>query len=223
MQRRLLQSLMVLLSVASVLALTVSPAAAKKPKPLRFSGAATGSVHCQMVVTVRFAPRMNNHHGTAKSFKVQLSGCVAHRTNSAVTITAGSIKDKNLIHGNLFTQSILNCNHPAMPSSSINISWKGTYNGNVGSTQFRGKASYYPSEVTLSGEREVTNSSHDVGIALPGSGNSARVDLSFAAPAPNGASAALFLPYTASQLSTLCAGRGVAKLVYTGSITVGHA
>jgi hypothetical protein len=218
-----MQILMVVLSVAGLLALTVSPAAAgRKPKPTRFSGAATGSVHCAITVTVRFAPKMNNHHTTAKSFKVRLSECVAHSSNSAVRITAGIIKDKNLIHGSLFTGSVLNCNHPAMPSSEINISWKGTYNGSVGSTHFVGKASFFPSDVTISGEREVTNASDDVGIALPGTGNSARVDLSFAAPAPNAASATLYVPYTASQMSTLCAGRGFNKLVYTGTITVGH-
>jgi hypothetical protein len=219
MQRRLLV-LVASLSILGIVAFTVSPASAMKRD--EFSGKATGSVHCSIMVKVKYGPRMNNRRGdTSKHFLVRLSNCVSHGP-SGQTISGGTIKDKGLAAGAAFTHSVLNCNHPAASAMTLTISWKGRFTGNVGSQHFSGKASFTNSPVEFSGETAVTNPQGLAGVSLPGSGGSASVSnvSSFPHAAPNGASATLYTAYKPSQLSAMCAGSGIGKLIYTGTITV---
>ena len=220
-RRRLVQVLAVCLSVVGVLALTVVPASARKPKVPHFSGGAAGWVHCSMVVKVVFHPRMTNKSADVKNFRVSLKNCDSHG-GAGQTITKGRVKDKSLSSAASFTQSVLNCTDPPPPSqSTLNILWKGTYTATISGIHFSGRAQFFPSNVEFNSETEVTGPHGVVGVTLPGTGGSGGSEGSFPHNPPNGASATLYTPYTTSQLSAMCAGKGLGKMVYTGSITVG--
>jgi streptogramin lyase len=104
-------------------------------------------------------------------------------------------------------------------SATLTSSWKGTLDGTLGSTTYSGKARFSPTVLSSSGAEVVTNGSGDVGLALPGSGNSGTATGSFASPASPQVTA--YGSSTARSLTADCSTkRGLKALTVSGSITV---
>jgi hypothetical protein len=201
--------------VVAVLALTATPAAAKKSVTAKYQGDAPGSVTCSISVKVKYSPAMTNSGGRASHVSVKLSGC--HASDPRVHI--GSAKLQPSSPTAAFTATPLNCQPDNTPPPALDIKWSGTFTGMMGSTSLRGKATYSPSSVTESAETVITSGSGDVGLGLPGTGNTAAVTGSFGDP--NGSSASLYTTMTSNAFQTMCAGHGFKMLKLRGTISVG--
>jgi hypothetical protein len=192
--------------------------------PPKFSGPAPGQTTCSITAKVSFSPPLTNSGGgTATTVKGHLSNCTA--TTPGLSITSGKLNASSPGPGT-------GCAELAAGDipSAIVLGWKGLYN--PPDSSYAGKASFADSTVGTSGGQEVTDGAGDVGFEVPGTGNAATTSGSFAAPAPNGASAILSSDQTASQLSARCSptprknlppipAKGIKSLTLTGSITVG--
>ena len=185
-----------------------------------FEGAAPGSVTCQVAVTVKFSSGMTTASAgsVGKTMVAKLKHCVA--SNGAVIIT-----NAKFTGAQAFTNSVLNCGSPSVSSAttSLTIPWKGKYQGVLDGIVYHGKATYFPSTISEAGEQLVTQlGTNDEGISLPMNTAATFVlgGSSFAA-GTNGMWGTLYGTYTASQISTLCAGSGIKKMLLTGTMTVG--
>ncbi len=185
-----------------------------------FEGAAPGSVTCKVSVTVKFSPAMTtaNAGSVLKSATAKLTKCMAN--TSGVTITPVKFTGASA-----FTNSVLNCGSSGVSSAttSLSIPWKGKFVGIVDRMSYKGKATYFPSIISETGEQLVTQLGTNLeGISLPTDPASTFVlDGGSFAAGTNGVGGTLYGTYTASQLSTLCAGSGVKKMVLSGVMTVG--
>jgi hypothetical protein len=185
-----------------------------------FEGAAPGSVTCQVFVTVKFSPAMTsaNVGSVGKTMVAKLKNCGA--SASGVTI-----KTSKFSGAAAFTNSVLNCGSAPTSSAttSLSVTWKGKFQGMVNGLAYSGKATFFPSTVSEAGEQLVTQlgTNHE-GISLPMDTASTFVlgGSSFAA-ATNGMWGTLYGTYTAAQMSTMCAGSGIKKMLLAGTMTVG--
>ncbi len=190
-----------------------------------FEGAASGSVTCAITVTVKFSTAMTtaNAGSVGKTAVAKLNHCMA--SASGVTITSAKFTNATGPGAAAFTNSVLNCGSPTMSSAttSLSVPWKGKFQGVVNGIAYRGKATYFPSIISESGEQLVTQlGTNDEGIQLPT--NSAATSVLFGtsfADASNGMGGTLYGTYTAGQIASMCAGNGIKKMVLTGDVTVG--
>lgn len=190
-----------------------------------FEGGATGSVTCMVSVTVKFSTGMTNANAgsVGKTVTAKLNHC--HASASGVTITSAKFTATTGSGAAAFTNSVLNCGSPAMSSAttSLSIPWKGKFQGTINGMAYKGKATYFPSIISETGEQLVTQlgTNHE-GIQLPTNSGATFVlgGSSFAA-GTNGMGGTLYGTYTASQIATMSAGSGIKKMVLTGTITVG--
>lgn len=185
-----------------------------------FEGAAPGSVTCMASVTVKFSTPMRtaNAHSVGKTATAKLNHCVA--TTNGVTIT-----NAKFTGAQAFTNSVLNCGSPATSSAttSISVPWKGKFQALLNGINYKGKATYFPSIISETGEQLVTQLGTNLeGIQLPTDSGATFVlhGGSFAAVS-DGMGGTLYGTYTAGQLATMCAGSGIKKMVLTGTITIG--
>ncbi len=190
-----------------------------------FEGAAPGSVTCMVSVVVKFSPAMTtaNARSVRKSASGKLNHCVA--STSGVTITTSKFTSATGSGAAAFTNSVLNCGSPAISSAttSLSIPWRGKFQGAVDGLAYNGKATYFPSIISETGEQLVTQlgTNHE-GIQLPTDSGATFVLFggTFAA-ANDGMGGTLYGTYTASQMATMCASTGVKKMVLSGTMTVG--
>jgi hypothetical protein len=143
--------------------------------------------------------------------KGELSRC--ETGNAAVTITGGKVRGS-------FAHSPINCTTLSATgaSSTLTISWRGSVNGTIGATNYAGRARFTESTVTYSGEQVVTSSDGDVGLVMPGTGNTSNTIGSFA----GGSTMTASTSDTPAWLTAACSRtRGITRLALTGTFTHG--
>jgi len=190
---------------------TASPTSAKVPP--RFVGAPPGSLSCVLSATVRFSPPMTTSGGGSNpsTVKGELSHCITG--NAAVTITGGKVRGS-------FARSPINCATLSATgaSATLTISWRGAVNGTIGATEYAGRARFTESTVSYSRERVVTNVGGDVGLVMPGTGNTSNTIGSFA----GGSTMTASTSDTPSSLTAACSRtKGIRHLALTGTFTHG--
>jgi hypothetical protein len=206
-------------AVVSVLSAGFALAAPSAFAATHFAGNAPGTVTCLVSVTVKYAQPMTNTNAgyVGMMSKVKLKGC--HASNPGV-----KIQPTKFTNAAVFTNdNVLNCGSSGSSSvtSSFTIAWKGKFTGSMGGgSQFRGKANYNPTTVTDDGEQAVTGTGGRAAISMPVNPSSTMAIGSFLALS-NGMTGTFTSNYPASQITTLCAGRGITRMTFTGTMTVG--
>ncbi len=156
--------------------------------PLHYIGNAPGSIACSLTFKVKFSPRLKMTGGGTGSSRVKgvLFNC--QPSDSAVTISKATAVGS-------FASSPLSCTTLSATgaAASLTITWKGTLNGTVASTEYSSRARF--TSTTVSGSE-----------ASGSFGGAASIDI--AVPA---------------HLSSLCeASRGLRKTTISGTMTLGE-
>ena len=186
------------------LGVTPGPAGAR---PKHFRGAAPGAVTCQLAGTMSFTPRLSASGSTAHSSRLlgSLSGC--HTSNRAVTITSGRVRET-------FRASPLNC--ATLSGTGTPATLRASWQGNA----FGHPASFTKTTETDSRSQVVTNGRGYEGFAVPGTGGRSSTRGSFAAA--SGSTSSAYTTLTHAALTSMCrSSRGVRRLAFAGTITVG--
>ena len=190
--------------------------ASRLAKGSGYSGAAPGSVTCNLSAQISFSPTLTLSGGGTSPSKVKgkLSGCTA--STSGLDITSGSLSGS-------FASSPLDCVGPAATGAtgSFTVSWKGDFNGTVGGVTYSGKAKFSKSAVTSGTEVLATGTGGDIGLSVPGEGNTSNVTGSFTSTGKSDWLANAYSTDTSAALSAACNAKGIKKLTLTGPIAIG--
>ena len=175
-QRR--RALVALLAAPLLMVGLLEPSvSARAPRHQHFAGDAPGTVTCTLSATVSFSPRLTQSGGGTdpSTTKGKVSGCTT--TDTAVTIRGGSVS------GSYAPSDPPNCDNlgSLMTAETLTIRWKGAVDGVVGSTAYRGAATFLPSAVSLAGARITSpgGSGFDI-VSSPAVAHEATVTGSFA-------------------------------------------
>jgi hypothetical protein len=211
----------VIVAVVGALSAVFAAAAPSAFAAAHFEGAAPGSVTCQLSVTVKYAPPMTNANAgsVGMTSKAKLRFC--HATDPRVHVSPTKFSNTPA----LTTGNVLNCGSSGSTSAvtALSISWKGSFTGPINGQVYKGRATYYPSTISESGEQLAPPSGTGLaGISMPTDESTTKVlgGGSFAANS-DGMTATLYSSYTASQISSMCAKGGIKKMSLSGTITVG--
>lgn len=220
------RQLAVAVAAIGVLALALaSPAQARhRTHSPPFVGSAPGSITCSASVKVIFHPAMKNGVVPNKATVVgKFTNCLPSAA-PMVTVTKGVVPKSQPTQWQAFTESPINCAGNPAGGADFAVSWKGRLTGSYLGAVFAGRAQFDATTVgpvVGTGEVAATNpSTGDVGFALTAND---LAQASFTGPMPNTgpASGAFYSQYSAGQLAAQCSGKGVAKLLFTGSVTFG--
>ena len=192
------------------------PASAQSATLSRYAGPAPGSVSCQFEAKVSFSRPLTASGGAGNPSKVKgrLESCLS--SDSVLNIRSGRIT------GSFVSGFGSGCTWNGNEAATLTISWRGSVNGAIGATTYRGRASFTPSVVSYSGEQLLTDSSGDEGFALPGSTHSFTATGSFPGSSTDDRMATGYSALTPSAITSACGQRrGLRSLTFSGAITIG--
>jgi hypothetical protein len=142
MSRSRLSVWTVILSVLVAILATSAPASAKAPK---FSGAAPGSITCNLSAKVSFSPPLTHTGGgtSPSTVKAGLGPCF-NGFHNPIFVKSAKVTGS-------FATSPLSCVTMSLTgaAANLNIKWKGTVTGTVAGTTYAGKANF--TATTMSG------------------------------------------------------------------------
>lgn len=181
-----------------------------------YSGALPASVDCNFTATLKFSPKLTSSGGgtNVTTVKGGLSNCdiTSSVVDGNVTITGAKVSGS-------FTSSPLACASGSATGTSadLTVTWRGAVDGSVGSSAYSGAAHFASSTFSVSGEQLITSTSGDLGLSLPGTGDTFGVTGSMGGTG----TATLYSSDTDAQFMSACASRsGVKNLHMDGHVWI---